>query len=141
MRILPVTALTLATMMTVAPVWAQTTTAPATAVTAPEIVVKVPDGYVFTELSSATTDQLKGIKIYDAADNKVGEIADLEIGGDGKVTKVITDVGGFLGMGEHQVGLSPDQIAIYKNDKDDYRAYVGMTKDEMKALPKYVAPN
>ncbi|TWI28234.1 PRC-barrel domain protein [Paracoccus sulfuroxidans] len=94
-----------------------------------------------TELTSVTADQLKGVDIYDQTDAKIAEIADLVIGSDDKVTGIVTDVGGFLGMGEHRISLGPDQVAIYKNADNDIRAYVSMTKDELKALPKYEAPN
>lgn len=140
------------------PGFAQTATTPATepapavvvpadapvvagAAAAPEVVITVPEGYVLTELTTVTGDELKGVDIYDPSGAKIAEIADIQIGPDSKVNGIITDVGGFLGLGEHRVLLSPDQIKIYKNTDNDIRAYVSMTKDELKALPKYVAPN
>lgn len=122
------------------------TEAPAASTAAPsagsaDIALVVPEGYMMTELTSVTADQLKGVDIYDPADAKIAEIADVVIGSDDKVTGIVTDVGGFLGLGEHRVSLSPDQVAIYKNADDDIRAYVSLTKDELKALPKYEAPN
>lgn len=105
------------------------------------VVVAAPEGYVLTELGTVTAEQLKGVNIYDAEDASVAEIADLEIGGDNMVTGVITDVGGFLGMGKHRILLSADQISIYKNAEDDLRAYVSLTKDQLKELPEYEAPN
>lgn len=108
---------------------------------APDVVIVVPDGYLLTELVSVTADELKGVDIFDPEGNKIAEIADVAIGADDKVTGIITDVGGFLGMGEHRVSLSPSQVAVYKNPDNDLRAYVSMSKDELKALPTYVAPN
>lgn len=105
------------------------------------VVVVAPEGYVLTELGTVTAEQLKGVNIYDAEDASVAEIADLEIGGDNMVTGVITDVGGFLGMGKHRILLSADQISIYKNADDDLRAYVSLSKDQLKELPEYEAPN
>lgn len=108
---------------------------------APDVVVEVPEGYVLTEVTNVTADELKGVDIYDPTDAKVAEIADVAIGDGDAVTGIITDVGGFLGMGEHRISLSPDQIAIYKNSDNDIRAYVSLTKDELKALPTYEEPN
>ncbi len=108
--------------------------------TAGETVIAVPEGYVFTELATVTADTLKGVDVYDPTDSKIAEIADVVIGPDSKVTGVVTDVGGFLGLGEHRVQLSPEQIKVYKNADNDLHAYVSMTKDELKALPKYEAP-
>lgn len=113
----------------------------APAATPSEVVIAVPDGYLLTELTSVTSDQLKGVNIYDPNDSKIAEIADVVIGTDNKVTGIVTDVGGFLGVGKHRVSLSPDQVTIYKNTDNDIRAYVAMSKDELKALPEFEAPN
>lgn len=120
---------------------AVTPTAPAATAPAgtPSVVITAPEGYVFTEVGTVTADQLKGVDIYDAEGKDVGEIADVQIGASNAVEKIITDVGGFLGMGEHRVALSPTQIQVYKNSDNDMRAYVTMTKDELKALPKFEA--
>jgi PRC-barrel domain len=41
--------------------------------------------------------------VYDPSDNKIGEIMDVLVDRDGKVTAVIVGVGGFLGAGEKDV--------------------------------------
>lgn len=106
----------------------------------PETAIKVPEGYVMTELMTVTGDELKGVDIYDMTDSKIAEIADVQIGPDSKVNGIVTDVGGFLGLGEHRILLAPDQVTVYKNADNEIRAYVSMTKDELKALPKYEEP-
>lgn len=135
---------TLAQTTTETPAPEATTTAPVVAdpaaPAAGTIVVKAPDGYTVIDFGAVTADQLKGVDIYDPSDAKVAEIADVVIGAGDKVTGIVTDVGGFLGLGEHRISLSPDRIAIYKNADNDLRAYVSMTKDELKALPKYEGP-
>lgn len=128
-----------------APVFAQTPAAPtapaATAeTTAPKVVIAAPEGYVFTETGAVTAEELKGVKIYDTEGKDVGEIADIELGADNKLAHIITDIGGFLGMGEHRVALTPDHIQIYKNSSNEMRAYVTATMDQLKALPAYTAP-
>lgn len=105
------------------------------------VVITVPEGYALTEVATMTADQLKGVDIHDPSDTKIAEIADVVIGADNAVTGVVTDVGGFLGMGEHRVSLAPDKVTVYKNADGDMRAYVSMSKDELKALPAYEAPN
>ena len=124
-----------------APAPAADPAAPAVATTAePATAIKVPEGYTMTELMTVTGDELKGVDIYDMTDSKIAEIADVQIGPDSKVNGIVTDVGGFLGLGEHRILLAPDQISVYKNADNDIRAYVSMTKDELKALPKYEEP-
>lgn len=106
-----------------------------------DVVITVPEGYALTEVATMTADQLKGVDIYDPSDTKIAEVADVVIGADNAVTGIVTDVGGFLGMGEHRVSLAPDKVTVYKNADGDMRAYVSMSKDELKALPAYEAPN
>ena len=140
------TVLVASTLAAMAPAFAQTapaeTAPPATApaATGGSIVITAPEGYTVTEIGAVTVDQLKGARIYDPEGKDVGEIADIELGADGKVGKVVTDVGGFLGIGEHRVGLDPTQIQVYKNANNELRAYVTATKDQLKALPAYTAP-
>ena len=43
--------------------------------------------------------------VYDPGDNKIGEIMDVLLDRDGKVTALIVGVGGFLGMGEKDVAV------------------------------------
>lgn len=113
---------------------AQTTDAPA----APVAVVGLPEGFVYIESSAVTGDEMKGIHLYDLAGDKIAKIEDIVIGPDDKVAGVLVDVGGFLGLGAHKVELKPDQLQVYKNaDKKEFRAYTGLTKDELKALPEY----
>lgn len=119
-------------MMTAA--MAQTTDAPA----APVAVVGLPDGYVYVESAKVTGDELKGIHLYDLAGDKIGKVEDIVIGADNKVTGVLVDVGGFLGLGAHKVDLTPDQLQVYKDaEGKDMRAYTPLTKDALKALPEY----
>lgn len=121
-----------------APALAQTAAVPVTPAPAgANVVIAAPEGYVFTEVASVTASELKGVDIYDAEGKDVGEIADIKLGADNALQSVLTDVGGFLGMGEHRVALTPAQIHIYKNADNDMRAYVTLTKDELKALPAF----
>lgn len=123
---------------------APTETAPAEAAPAvtdaPAPAMMVPEGYTALKFEDVTADELKGVDIYDANGSSVAEVADLVIDPEGKVTGVVTDVGGFLGIGEHRISLSPEQITFYRNADKDLRGYVGLTKDALKALPAYTAP-
>ena len=50
--------------------------------------------------------KLDGLNVYDPGNNKIGDISELIIGRDGRVAAVVVGVGGFLGIGEHNVGDS-----------------------------------
>lgn len=132
-----------AAMLMATPLMAQDTPVGDTAVIdtpAATVVVTVPEGYTILGFDSVTADQLTGARLYDADGDDVGEIADIVIGADNKVTGIVTDVGGFLGMGEHRVLLGAEQVEIYTDGADETRAYVTLTDDQLKALPAYEAP-
>jgi sporulation protein YlmC with PRC-barrel domain len=43
--------------------------------------------------------------VYDPSDNKIGDVDDVLIDKEGRVTAMIIGVGGFLGMGEKNVAV------------------------------------
>ena len=49
--------------------------------------------------------KLTGLAVYNNNDERVGEINELIIGKDGKIESVVLGVGGFLGIGEHDVAV------------------------------------
>ena len=96
------------------------------------------DGYVDAEPEILTTERLTGASVYDSTDQRVGEISELQMSDDGKISAAVVDVGGFLGMGERPVALEMNNLAILRNDAgNEVRVYVGMTKEELEALPEY----
>ncbi|MGJ8544426.1 MAG: PRC-barrel domain-containing protein [Sulfitobacter sp.] len=67
----------------------------------------------------------------------IGEINDLIVNNEGDVTAVILGVGGFLGMGEHDVTVSMDQIqSVYTEDGDRFLV-VSTTKEALEAAPEF----
>ncbi|MBU2360070.1 MAG: PRC-barrel domain-containing protein, partial [Alphaproteobacteria bacterium] len=129
---------TMTTDTTTAPADTSTGMAMDSTATAPTMTM---DGYDTVMNADVTTDALTGTEVYGPDDKEVGEIGDLVMGTDGTVTDVIVDVGGFLGLGEKPVSIAFDSVQIMKKtDSDDMRAYVSMTEDQLKELPKYEAP-
>ena len=77
------------------------------------------------------------MNVYDGANANVGEIKDLVIE-KGMLAGYILSVGGFLGMGEHYVAVSPSTIGLAYNDTDKkWKATINATKDELKAAPQF----
>lgn len=74
-----------------------------------------------------------GKTVYNENDEKIGEINDIIMSDDGKVTYVVIGAGGFIGMGEHNVAIPYDKITP-SNDKITLQGY---TKDQLKAMPKF----
>ncbi|MGJ4917061.1 PRC-barrel domain-containing protein [Bradyrhizobium sp. HKCCYLRH2060] len=56
------------------------------------------------------SSKLVGVKVYNNNNENVGSIDDLLVDKSGAVKGVVIGVGGFLGMGEHLVAVSFDQV-------------------------------
>jgi PRC-barrel domain len=57
------------------------------------------------------SSKLKGLNVHNQKDETVGEITDLAIKNH-QVDALILSVGGFLGMGEHYVAVSPSSVNV-----------------------------
>ncbi len=56
------------------------------------------------------SSKLIGINVYNDANEKLGDINELIVDKNGKVNAVVIGVGGFLGMGEHDIAVSMDKL-------------------------------
>jgi hypothetical protein len=80
---------------------------------------------------------LIGLNVTDAQNNTVGEIKDLVIDHE-KLAGYIVSVGGFLGLGERYVAVSPASIALgYDADAKKWKAIIGASKDQLKSAPEF----
>ena len=92
------------------------------------------DSFKGTIGGNFSANDLMGRNIVDSNGDDVGEVQDLLIDGD-QVQKVLVDVGGFLGIGSKTVALDIAQLQPKQGDQEDL--VIGMTKDQLKALPGY----
>ncbi len=54
--------------------------------------------------------KLMGLDVYNEANEKLGDINELILDKSGKVNAVVIGVGGFLGMGEHDIAVTMDKL-------------------------------
>jgi|SRR6478609_364717 sporulation protein YlmC with PRC-barrel domain len=86
------------------------------------------------------SSKLKGLNVYNQKDESVGEITDIAIKGS-QVDALILSVGGFLGMGEHYVAVSPASVNVKRDTKNDkWVATMNTTKEALKAAPEFKYP-
>ena len=109
------------------------------------------------------SSKLIGLDVYNMQNEKVGDINEILLRASGQVAGVVVGVGGFLGMGEHDVLLTLDQIKFVNEpvrtsttpnttgtrtptdranraaDEKWYpdHAVVNATKDQLKAMPQF----
>jgi sporulation protein YlmC with PRC-barrel domain len=107
--------------------------------------------------------KLTGLNVYNAQNQKIGDINELIVNRDGRIDAVVIGAGGFLGMGEHDVAVPFNQVKWVdvpvrgeaasgsstrpannppRNERQDVsrvypdHAVVKMTKAQLKTLPQ-----
>jgi hypothetical protein len=86
------------------------------------------------------SSKLKGLTVYNQQDQSIGEITDLAIKNH-EVDALILSVGGFLGVGEHYVAVSPSSVNVrYDSKNDKWLASMNTSKDALKAAPEFKYP-
>jgi sporulation protein YlmC with PRC-barrel domain len=133
--------------------FAQTTTPPAkTPPTAtPPATTAPPARTPATETqmkSKAPTQEVTGAwhtkdffrsRVYNMAGERVGDVNDILID-NGNVTAFVIGVGGFLGIGEKEVSLQPDQVKRMVHSDGETYFTVNTTKEQLQAAPEYKRP-
>ena len=61
--------------------------------------------------------KLTGLAVYNNNDERVGEINELIVGKDGKLESVVLGVGGFLGIGEHDVAVPFSRVKFVEEPR------------------------
>ncbi len=89
---------------------------------------------------SINASKVVGVNVVNTADDTVGEISEVLLDNSGKVSGVVVDVGGFLGIGTHPVKLAWKQIKMMNKD-GKLQAVVNMDKNALKQMPEYKASN
>ena len=74
--------------------------------------------------------------MYNAAGKSIGELKDVLIDKDGKVSALVVGVGGFLGLGEKNVAVDYDYLQ--KNGGiTPNRITLGMSEEDLRNAPKF----
>jgi sporulation protein YlmC with PRC-barrel domain len=92
--------------------------------------------YVTAQPADVMSSKLIGLNVYNNANESVGEIEDLVIVDGKTVHAVVLGVGGFLGMGERYVSVSPSSIALSNKD-GKLSAFIDTNKDTLKSAPAF----
>jgi len=99
-------------------------------------------GFDRSAMTPVTTDQLSaenliGRTVYAANDENIGEIGDVLLTSDNKVEGFILDVGGFLGIGEKQVAVSPENLDILADADGELTVFTPFTEEQLEAQKEY----
>lgn len=141
------------------PVLAQQSPAPApaapAATPAPAVRPQTTTAAPMATAGQWRASKLIGLNIYNDQNEKLGDINEILLDQSGKVTGVVIGVGGFLGMGEHEIMVSMDKLkfvnepattttttarpARVANEKwyPDHAILSGATKDSLKSITQF----
>jgi sporulation protein YlmC with PRC-barrel domain len=82
--------------------------------------------------------KLIGASVYGPNDKSIGDVNDVLIAKDGRVTAVVVGVGGFLGVGEKNVALPFQALNVTrKKDGAIEKITVSYSKDQLKSAPSF----
>ncbi|ULR43346.1 PRC-barrel domain-containing protein [Rhizobium sp. K102] len=94
-------------------------------------------------LTEQAADQISantyiGQSVYNPNNESIGSINDLILKKDGGIVAAIVGVGGFLGIGEKNVAVPMDKIAIAQNTQDgSLKLTTTETAESLKAAPEF----
>ncbi|MEQ8480512.1 MAG: PRC-barrel domain-containing protein [Hoeflea sp.] len=93
-------------------------------------------------MTRVSTDQLSaenlmGQPVYSAENEDVGDISDVLLTSNNEVEAFIIDVGGFLGMGEKPVAISPENLDIRSDENGELVVFTPLTEAEFESHQEY----
>ena len=99
-----------------------------TAMAANELMTSIPS-------DSVTVTNWYKQNVYDPQNNKIGEVTDVLVSPDGKVTSLIVGVGGVIGNAKD---VAVDPSAVKRTTKNDsIYLTMNMTKDALQSAPGF----
>lgn len=94
------------------------------------------EGYASATPEMLTAENLTSAEVFDQRDERIGEVADLVLDDAGKITDVVIDVGGFLGIGEKRVALPMGEVEIMHAESNGaLRVYVSQSEEQLEQMP------
>ena len=89
------------------------------------------------DVASLKAEDLKGIDVISPTGQKLGDIDDFVLTGDGKIDAVIVEFGGFIGIGTKHVAIAYDGLKFMVGPSNERYLVVNVTKDQLNAQPDY----
>jgi hypothetical protein len=81
---------------------------------------------------------LIGKTVYNGQDESIGEINDLVTDSSGKVVAVLIGHGGFLGMGEKDVGIRFEDLKLTRDEDNNIKVIADLDSETIASAPDYV---
>ena len=95
------------------------------------------EGYTPMERDQLNSEDLTGMRVMGANDEDVGEVGEILMTDDGQVDRLVLDIGGFLGLGEHHIAVTPDELTFMTDASGAMTIFIDATQDALEAQPQY----
>ena len=89
------------------------------------------------DVASLKAEDLKGTDVISPTGQKLGDIDDFVLTGDGKVDAVVVEFGGFLGIGTKHVAVAYQGLKFMVGPSNERYLVINVTKDQLNAQPDY----
>jgi hypothetical protein len=93
--------------------------------------------YYTVRPADMTASDIIGMDVRNTANEDLGEIADVVIEDGKNIRALVLDVGGFLGLGERRVAVTPASVVIVKERDGGQYALVNATKETLTNAPQF----
>ena len=80
---------------------------------------------------------LIGKSVVNAQDESIGEINDLVTDQSGKIVAVLIGTGGFLGIGEKDVGVRFQDLKLARDANNDVKVIANLSQETLASAPDY----
>ncbi len=95
---------------------------------------RLTDADLYTTSAGAEWTEGEGIE-FDTNWESIGEVEDIILDPDGQVLGIVAEVGGFLGVGEHDVFLPLEELRIVQRD-DEWVFVTRYSQEQLESLPE-----
>ena len=89
------------------------------------------------DVASLKAEDLKGTDVISPTGQKLGDIDDFVLTGDGKIDAVVVEFGGFLGIGTKHVAVAYQGLKFMVGPSNERYLVINVTKDQLNAQPDY----
>ncbi|MEO0852035.1 MAG: PRC-barrel domain-containing protein [Cyanobacteria bacterium J06648_11] len=90
-----------------------------------------------TSATGVRASNLMNQPIVNAENETIGDINDVVVDSSGNVEQVIVGVGGFLGLGERNVGIAYDKLSVGKKADGAIKITTALTRTDLEKMPTH----
>ncbi len=88
------------------------------------------------DVGELSADDLMGADVMSADDERVGDVDDVLLDGEGVIESILFDIGGFLGIGARTVAVGAADFDIVEVD-GELQVRLDLTEEQIEELPEH----